>query len=400
MTSRDTRAELHFPFTTPPPLTVPPEFAELRAGCPVARVAFPTGYEGWLVSSYEHVRTVLTDPRFSRAAVNRPDAPVMRPIIPDSRSLLKKDGAEHARLRKIAVRAFSVASVRELRPFIARTADSLLDDMVEAGPPADLVSAYAQPLAMAVICRVMGVPYEDRQAIASWFGRLLGLFPNAAGEISAARWELDAYISELVDAKRSAPGDDALSSLISAHDNGELTGRELTDLGWSLLFTGYPSQWISIANAVLRLLRHPDQLDLLRARPNLLRGAVEESLRVNPFSVAGILLRIALEDVRLGGVTIRAGESVVPAAISANRDESVFPDADTFDIRRTPNPQLAFGKGPHFCLAARLSRVEIEVALKAILRRLPGLEVAGGGNEIRVRDDMVLYALTAVPVTW
>ncbi|GAA2628899.1 cytochrome P450 [Actinomadura fulvescens] len=401
MTSPCGHAAIPFPFPMPPPLTVPPEFAELRAGCPVARVAFPTGYEGWLVSSYEHVRTVLTDPRFSRAAINRPGAPVLRPIIPGSQSLQKKDGADHARLRRVLAPAFSPAAARRLRPFIARTAGSLLDDMVAAGPPADLVGAYARPLAMSVVCRVVGVPDSDHRCLDDVSSRLLGLSFDSADEIRRARAQIDAHMARLLDAKRAAPGQDVLSDLVRVHDeDGRVTGPELLDAGWSLVLAGRGPLAISIANGVLRLLRHPDQLDLLRARPDLLPGAAEELLRINPFAVGNSLLRIAREEVRLGDVTVAAGQAVIPAIMSANRDESVFPEPDTFDIRRTPNPHLAFGKGYRYCPGAHLARLQFTIALRILLTRLPRLELACDERDITLRNDRALFAPAELPVSW
>ncbi|MFP3962681.1 cytochrome P450 [Actinomadura fulvescens] len=380
---------------------MPPEFSELRAASPVTRVIFPTGHSGWLVSTYECVQKVLTDRRFSRAAINRPGAPVMRPIIPDSQSVLKKDGADHVRLRKLLAPAFCASAVQGLRAKMTVTAESLLDDMTAAGPPADLVAAFAHPLPRSLIFDVLGVPQDDHHLLEEVFSRLLSVSPDSAEEIKEARGDLDTYMTELIETKRTAPGDDLLSRLISAHDNeGRLSTQELKDAGWSVLLAGRGPLTFSIVNSILRLLRQPELMELLRSQPDLLPGAVEELLRMNPVAVGNAVLRIALEDVELGEVTIRAGEAVIPAILSANRDETVFPDADTFDIRRSPNPHLAFSKGYRYCLGARLARLQLQIALKALLTHFPNLALACAESELTIRNDRVFLAPAKLPVTW
>lgn len=390
-----------FPFTSPRPGEPAPEFDLLRDRQPVARVRLPTGDEAWLVIGYEDNRTVLSDMRFSRALTTRPDAPRLQPIPSDPSSLVSMDPPDHTRLRRLVNPAFGNRRIAALQPVIERKVESLIDDMVEEGPPADLVSRLAGPLPIAVICELLGVPAQDRGKISGWVDIMLSLTRFPPPQVARARAELKAYLASLVAAKRDEPADDLLSELIAARDaGGRLSEEELVMMGTTVLAGGFLSTASEIALSFLCLFRHPDQLALLVKRPELLDSAVDELLRYNALTTGGGLLRIAAEDVELGGVRIRAGEAVLPAISAANRDPGVFPDACRFDVTRAENPHLTFGLGFHYCLGARLARSELKLALAVTLRKLPQLGPAVPVDQLPVQDGQLIRGLAELPVTW
>lgn len=397
----DRSEPLPFPFPSPGAVEMAEAYERLRAGCPVARVRFATGDGGWLVTRYEDVRTVLTDSRFSRAAAARPDAPRMRPLTPDPATILSMDPPEHTRLHKLVARAFGKKQIERLRPFVERTAQELLDAMERKGPPADLVADLGMPLPVAVICQLLGVPFGDRGRFCHWADVMLSLGSHGPEEVRAARTDLAGYLAELIGAKRREPGgDDLLSVLIAARAEGDrLSEQELVVFGVTLLIAGYHTTSSTFANGAVQLLTRPDLTARIADRPELVPGAVEEILRYSTAGVNGGTIRVATEDVELGGVLVRAGEAVLPAITSANRDEAVFPDAAVFDPERERNPHLAFGLGVHYCLGSQLARLELTVALHGLLTRIPGLRLAVPAAELTCTSG-VIRNVTALPVVW
>ncbi|MEU3861299.1 cytochrome P450 [Streptomyces sp. NPDC028722] len=390
-----------FPFPSPGPVEIAEEYAELRAGCPVARVRFATGDSGWLVTRYDDVRTVLTDARFSRAAAARPDAPRMRPLLPDPSTILSMDPPEHTRLHKLVARAFGKKPIERLRPFAERITDDLLAAMERTGPPADLVSGLAMPLPVAVICQLLGVPYDDRDRFCHWADVMLSLGSHTPDQVRAARAGLARYLAGLIEAKRGRPAqEDLLDLLIAAREDGDrLSEQELVVFGVTLLIAGYHTTSSTLANGAVQLLSRPGLADRLARHPERIPPAVEEVLRYSTAGVNGGTIRVATEDVQLGGVLVRAGEAVLPAITSANRDEAVFGDAAVFDPEREHNPHLAFGLGVHYCLGSQLARLELTVALGRLLARFPGLRLAGPVEEL-VCTSGVIRNLVALPVVW
>jgi nocardicin N-oxygenase len=365
----------------------------------VLRVQLPTGDHAWLVLGFDAVRSVLTDRRFSRAAACLPDAPRMRPMPPDASTILAMDPPEHTRLHRLVVRAFSSRRVIALRPYLTEVADGLVDELARTGPPADLVSGLALPLPMAVICELLGVPYADRDRFGGWTDTMLSLSARDAAEIRAARTELNEYLAGLVAAKRAEPGDDLISDLVQARDEqGALGDVEVAVFAATLLIAGYHTTASALTNTVVTLLRNPARLAELVASPELIPAAVQESLRYSAAPVAGGNLRVALEDVELEGVLIRAGEGVLPSTVGANRDPSVFAEPDRFDpTRRQAN--LSFGAGVHYCIGAQLAKAELEVALAALVTRFPGLRPAYEETDLELTGS-VIRNLTRLPVRW
>ncbi|MFI6518241.1 cytochrome P450 [Spirillospora sp. NPDC050679] len=378
----------------------PSEYASLRRGCPFAHVRLPIDATGYFATRYADVRELLADPRFTRPSINAwPPAPGAGAFDgPDLITMMELEGPRHAALRRAVAPAFSRSAVRARRGRMREMADGLLDDFVTWDRPADLVAGFAEPFPMMVLCELAGIPYGDRDRFVGPADAGLGAMLDLERGRRATAWLRD-YIGELVDLKRRKPGDDVLSDLVRRRDAGELTDEDLVCFGLSMLIAGYRTSTMFLVDAVLALLSHPDQLDALRADASLLPGAVEELLRHLPVMNANVVL-VATEDVEIGGHRIAAGEAVLPSIAAANRDDTVFPDADRLDLRRSPDNHLAFGRGTHNCVGSHLARAELEIGLQAVLSRLPGLELAADPATLPWEDDSPAKSPLELPVTW
>jgi len=387
------------PFGEPDGLTFPPLNARLQRDEPLARVRMAYGGDAWLVTRYEDVRTVLSDPRFSRAATVGADVPRVTPVISQDTSILSMDPPLHTRLRKLVAKAFTARHIERLRPRVTEMTNELLDAMEEQGKPADLVQALARPLPIAVICEILGVPAPDHAAFRLWSDTIFGT--ASAEEMGAAFMNLHGYITELVAERRRNPTEDVLGTLVQARDNDDrLTEAELVDFGMSLLLGGFETTANQIANFVAVLPRYPDHLAQLRADPSLVPAAVEELLRMMPLGLHGGFVRIALEDVELSGGTVRKGEAILTELHAANRDPEVFERPDELDFHRENNPHLIFGYGPHHCVGAQLARLELQVALGTLLARFPALDCAIPQEEITYSPTKLVRGPETLPVTW
>ena len=386
-------------------LDLDPRYAELRKNDPVTRVTMPYGGDAWLVTRYEDVKTVLADPRFSRAAAAGRDIPRSLPL-PDQQnaSLLSLDPPEHSRLRRLVAGAFTVRRVRERRENIQRVVDELLDRMTGSGPTADLVAALAWPLPLTVICDVLGIPMDDQDRFREWIEQSVALSAQDPELIKAADDALDAYLTRMIDERRKEGRDDLLGELVVARDEGDrLSEEELVTFGVNLLIAGQETTAGEIGNFVHTLLSRPEHWEALVADPSLVPAAVEELLRITPLeaSVGGLgFTRIATEDVELGGITIRAGDAVVAQNASANRDESVFDHPDELDFARPNTSHVTFGHGPHHCLGAPLARLELQVVLETLVRRLPGLRLAVPADAVEWTENRAVRGPRVLPVTW
>jgi cytochrome P450 len=391
-----------FPFPVVSSLEPSPEYARLREEQPVARVKLPSGDLAWIVTRYEDVRLVFSDPRFSRAAATHPGAPRLMPGIEgDPESIVSKDPPEHTRLRKLVAPAFTSRRLEEMRPRVQGIVAGLLDAMADGGQPADLISSLTSPLPIMVICELLGVPQSDRDRFRVWSDTMFGTSPEAIDAALAAREALIAYLAETIQARREAPASDLLGTLITFRDRDDkLSERELISFAGGLIVAGYETTANRLANAVLILLRHPSQVEALRADTGMLPQAVEELLRYIPGGAAGGLMRVATEDVELGGAKIRAGEGVIAITNSANRDPSICPDPNRFDIARPPTPHVSFGHGVHHCVGAQLARLEIQLALGELFRRFPRLRLAVPENDLEWRKNVVIHSLVTLPVAW
>lgn len=271
--------------------------------------------------------------------------------------------------------------------------------MAVAGPPADLVEALCAPLPITVICQLLGVPYEDRMIFRGWSQAMLSVTDSPEAVFEAAK-NLRAYMSDLVAAKTAKPGDDLLSTLSSAGEEGDaLTGPELVNLAVVLLVAGHETTLSQLAASVHALLCRPEMYAALRADPSLVPSAMEELLRVHP-TVPQLLFRVTTHDTDVGGVRIPARSGVVISALAANRDSAAFADAHEIDLGRGDNAHVSFGHGPHFCLGASLARTELQVAMTGLVSRFPNLEFAVSPSTISWRTGHLISGPVTLPVTW
>jgi cytochrome P450 len=379
-----------------------PQYAELRSTEPVCRVQLPYGPPAWLVTDYNLTKAVLGDGRFSRAAAVGRDNPreSAADISQVAESLLSMDPPGHTRIRKLVGKAFTPRRVEELRPRAAEVARGLLDDMITAGPPADLVASFSFAFPAIMICELLGIPEGERHTFRGWADATVSVAAATPVQEQDAYLHLVSYLAGLFAARRAHPGDDLLTGLVQARDNDDrLSETELLVLAMALLVAGYETTAHQITNMTYTLLTHPAQLKQLRQQPELLPAAVEEMLRFNVFGSA-INARIATSDVELGNVLVRAGEPVLCSRGSANRDENVFSHADELDFSRHPNPHVAFGYGPHFCLGANLARMELQVALHTLFWTLRGVRIAVPDGSLAWHNGTIMRGLAAFPVTW
>ncbi len=379
-----------------------PQDALLRRSEPVCRVQLPYGPPAWLVTNYHLTKSVFGDARFSRAATIGRDNPRECPVEVGqvAESVISMDPPAHTRIRQLVGRAFTARRVERLRPRAQQIAAGLVDGLAAAGPPADLVESFSFAFPAIIICELLAIPDADRHTFRHWTDAVVSTTTSTEEQVQDTYLHLAGYIGNLFAQRRARPGDDLLTWLVQARDNEDrLTEAELLFLGMALLVGGYETTAHQITNMVYTLLSHPAQLRQLRARPELLPSAVEEMLRFIVFGSA-LNARIATADVAVGDVLVRAGEPVLCSRSSANRDEHVFARADDLDFARDPNPHVAFGYGPHFCLGAHLARMELQVALGTIFSRLPELRIAVPEDELRWHDATLMRGLTAFPVTW
>ena len=376
-----------------------PEYAELREKCPVPHIELPDGTRAWLATRHADVRQVFTDPRFSRTAASGEDRPTQELGSLAADSLIGMDPPRHTKMRRVVSHAFTFRRVEQLRPTVAELIDGMIDRLAAAGPPADLIPHLSAPLPIYVISKLFGIPEADQDKVRSWSDALVGDWDADPAKPQAA---LDAF-GELIADRRKNPGDDLMSALVEAWDaEDDLTERELIAVTAGIFVGGHETTTNQINMFLLVLSRHPEQLATLDGHdPEAIGRAVEELSRFIQLGDNGVLLpRVTVAEVELGGVRLPAGAPVLPAVVSANRDSSVFPDADRLDITRPANPHLGFGAGPHHCLGAALARMELQEALGALLRRLPGLRVAVPESELRFKPGLVVRSLESLPVTW
>jgi cytochrome P450 len=387
-----------FPFERETVTQPPPLYAKLQRDEPVAPVRLPTGDTAFVVTRYEDTKTVLSDARFS-VNRNRPGAP--RPVLKArDDSMISVDPPDHTRLRRLVLRAFTSHQVDRLRPYIERTVEELLEHVAAAGPPADLIQAVAVPLPVTVICDLMGVPFADRALLRELSDPLVSYTAFTPEEQRRAHTRLLTFMAELIAVKRLRPGDDVMSMMIAARDEGdELTESELVSQAMLMLVAGHDPMTSLIGRSVVTLLDNPEQLSLLREDPAVMKTAVEELLRHDPPADGG-QFRITLEDVELSGVTIPAGSGVLACIPVANRDPQVYDRPDELDLTRTSNPHLTLGHGPHLCMGAALARAELQLLLLALLRRFPKLRLAVPPTELRWRHGMRVAGYAEIPLTW
>jgi cytochrome P450 len=390
-----------------PPLDPAEPYAWLRENRPVARVTMRNGQPVWLITRYEDVRAILADPRAS-ADLRYPGFPAfgVRPPTEQERPFLRMDPPEHTVFRRLLAKNFMVRRVAELRPSIQRLVDDALDGMLAAERhPVDLVQSLALPVPSTVLSWILGVRAADRPFFNKAAEQLLNredvTNPDAARLAMQAGADLRGYLGELIEQREAAdePGNDILGQLVRARRDGVISAQAAVNTAMVLIVAGHDTTASMTALGMLTLLRHPDQLAELRADPTLVPNAVEELLRYLTI-VHLVVLRVATEDIEIGGQRIPQGEGIVPLNLSANRDHAHYPNADRFDIHRGARDHLAFGYGVHQCLGQALARVELQVIFETLLRRIPELRLAVSFDELAIRLHSQINGISALPVTW
>ncbi|PZG17578.1 cytochrome P450 family protein [Nonomuraea aridisoli] len=392
--------------TTPSPFTAVLDeqrhaiYAELAAKGPVHHVTTPTGVKAWLVTDYTVTKALMADPRLVKggwkAAVYADRLPedVARGI---HTTMLNSDPPAHTRLRKLVMATFTRRRVEKLIPRIQQKTDELLA-AAEGEPSVDLVSALAYPLPIAVICDLIGIPEEDRTDFHAWATPTVSPGVHSFEEYQEAATALLRFSRDLIAKKRDAPQDDLLSDLIAARDDGQgLSEDELTSMIFLLVLAGHETTVNLIGNGVRALLTDPDQLALLRARPDLLEPAIEELLRYDGPVQSSLPYR-TVEPVEIGEVTLPAGAGVLFALMAANRDQEQFPEGDILDITRDAPTHVAFGHGIHYCVGAPLARVEARIVFGTLLDRYPDLRLAVPADTLTRTPSLIMNGLTALPV--
>jgi biflaviolin synthase len=378
-----------------------PAMQEMLEDGGLARIRMPHGEgDAWVATKYEDVRLVTNDPRFSRAELAGRDITRMAPhFIPLDDAVGFTDPPYHTGLRKTVASMFSRRRIEELRPRAEKIAEDLLDAMEQAGAPVNVMEHFNTPFSVAGISELMGAPQEDWSRIIGW---TLLVISSAQGRRRSeqAKEEIGAYFDALATQRMAEPRDDVVSHMAAAEKEGRLSRKELVAFAVLMEVSGINSVRFNSANMVYLLLTHPEHHARLLAEPDLLPQAVEELLRYIPHRNAVGMGRIATEDVQVGEVTIRRGEPVYASYVAANRDPEKFDDPHSIDFDRSFNPHLAFGNGPHYCAGPWLARMEMQVMLRGLLDRFPGLRLAVPPSEIRWRRGELIRGPEAIPVTW
>jgi cytochrome P450 len=369
-----------------------PFLARLREEDPVH---YSAAHRSWLVTRYDDVAAGLTDLRLSSDRVR----PLLAALPPHKRAkagavmaqiaewMVVSDPPQHTRLRRLATSAFHPRKVVAMEDRIREVVDAQLDTFIASGEQ-DIVAGFAFPLPATVISELIGAPAEDAERFKEWSNDLALVAFGAGGEARGDRHaraersisDMFEYFTALIERSRAQPGDDMIASLIAGDGSGDdLTDDEIRSMCALMLFAGHETTTTTITSAIKLLIENPAQLELVRADPRMSGKAVEEVLRVE--GAIKVLHRWVIEDVEIRGRTIPKGDRVLLIPAAANRDPGKFPDPDRFDISRSPNPHLAFGKGVHACIGAMLARIEMRTAVARMVERLPGLRFADGAGE-------------------
>jgi cytochrome P450 len=396
------KGELSYPMARGCPFHPPEEYGRLRREEPFSRVRLWDGTSPYLVTSYDDIKLILSHPQFSAQAVNpayphvfegRKEADLA------DRSFLRMDNPEHDRLRRMVTKEFTVKKINALRPMMQQTVDRLLDAYEKQPQGADFVEHVAAPLPTEVISHLLGVPYEDHEifhrATRIQFGT-----KSTPEEVRASLKELFQYLDGLISAKAAKPQDDIISRLVQEQlEPGNVDRETLINIIRLLLSAGHQTTQSMTAMGVLTLLQHPDQLALMRADPELIPHAVEELLRyTTPLHIGA--RRVAMQDVDINGHVVKKGEGVICATPAANRDETLFPEPDRFDITRNASAHVAFGYGFHQCLGQVLARAELQIVYGTVFQRLPKLRLAVPFEQLRFRHEMFVYGVHELPLAW
>lgn len=400
-------APLHFPFPqADQSLELPKEYAELQATCPVARVKMPYGGEALLLTRHADVTKAANDAQRC-GTVLRSDGDVPRmEVAPRTRegSLFTVTPERHNQIRRLVTQAFTVKHANEMRPGVAALTNRLIDEMERKGQPADLYEDYAIKTPMAVICELLGIPYEDEKLFREW-GRDL-LSRTATSEEQQERWlKMVQYIAPLIEHERTNPSNTVLGLLVRNRDQGDevLTEQEMLSFALGLIAAGFETTSTSFTNSAFVLFQRTDLLEQLKARVDddkAMASAIEEILRTTLLGAGG-RPRVVREEIEFSGVRVPPGEVLMLSFGAGNIDPEVFHDPDVVNFDRTPNPILSFGRGIHACLGQQLARMEMQVLWTTLLKRLPNIRLAVAPSEVPWRSrDSATTGPAHLPVVW
>jgi cytochrome P450 len=388
------------------PIDIAPGYNALRDSEPITKVKMPTGEVVWLVTKHEYTRQLLVDPRITASRLH-PGYPVllgftnretMRAVAHGS--LLGMDAPEHTVHRRILVSEFTMRRIRELRPRIQQIVDERIDKVLASPKPVNLHSTFSLEIPSRVVCELLGVPLEHQDFFTE--NTQIMLSHNSEASLKkATSQKIMAFYKDLILSKESNPGDDIVSRLVERYHRDDIYDLETLQGLVALMVTGgHDTTSNMISLSTIALLENPGQLEQLRNDWSLMPTAVEEFLRW--FSVAGDLTgyRAALEDIEIGGVTIRGGDGVIMLSSAANRDPEAFPNPDQLDIERGARHHTAFGFGPHQCIGQNLARAELDIALTSLFTRIPDLRLAVPMEELPFKHDTGIYGVYELPITW
>jgi cytochrome P450 len=387
-----------------------PIYARLRDEAPVYRTVLPDKQAAWLITRYDDVLATLKDePHFRKDRYAAKTAAQLKayPWVPPmlralERTILDTDFEEHARLRNLIHLAFTPRRVEQMRARVQALADGLLDQAERQGGM-ELIHDYALQIPLTIICDLLGIPEQDRPRFHTWTKTMMNQSASQYAQLLLVPqlMLMLRYLRRLVQARRAEPRDDLISALATVEVDGQrLTEGELLGMIFVLIIAGHETTVNLIGSGALALLENPDQLRLLRERPEVIKTGIEELLRyTSPVDQA--TERYAMEDITLHGVTIPKGELVLAVLASANRDERQFSQPDQLDLTRDPasNKHLAFGLGVHYCVGAPLARLEGQIAIQSLAARLPNLRRADASRPLRWRPGITVRGLESLPVT-
>lgn len=400
----DDEQAVAYPFDEPRGLEIHEKYTELLGHQGMCPVQPPYGTWTYLAVKHADVRTVLADPRFSRANSVSEDEPRVHPFVPRADALVAMDPPEHTRLRKALTGAFTYRRMTALAPSVQKIADDLLDEITGAGAPADLVTSFAQPMSIKVMCELLGVPFDDRDKFAGWAEASLSTASSGrtVEEINSARNEMFSYLAALAARRQQQPEADLLSVLAQANAEGDkLSFTEMLGLGSSVLVAGHETTANQISSFVWVLLKDRKLWQQLVNDPDLVPHAVEELLRVAPVMATAGFSRIAMADVEVGDQLVRAGERAMPALFAANTDPAVFENPAEVDFHReNVGLHVAFSYGAHHCPGNQLARMELQTALRSLLTRMPGMVLAEPAEQTPWRKAVLSRGPARLLVTW
>ncbi|OBF45773.1 cytochrome [Mycobacterium sp. 852002-50816_SCH5313054-b] len=407
MTETSTATDIpDFPMTRAPgcPFAPPPEALELNADRQLSRVRIWDGSTPWLIHGYDAIRALFTD---SRTSVDDrlPGYPhwnegMLATVDKRPRSVFTSDAEEHTRFRRMLSKPFTFKRVEGLRPAVQKIADDRIDALLAGPNPGDVVSTVALPVPSLVISEMLGVPYEDADFFQEQAQRGTGRYATEEDTAQGAA-SLAKYIAKLIRAKMVDPSEDLVSDLAERVNAEELSVREATQLALGVLIAGHETTANMLSLSVAALLDHPDQRAVLCEAddPKAIAIAVEELMRFLSIIQTG-QRRIAVEDIEVGGETIRAGEGIILDVAPANWDPRRFPNPDRLDLTREDGAHVGFGYGRHQCVGQQLARMELQIVLPTLLRRIPTLRLAVRLEDLPFKHDSLAYGVYELPVTW